>query len=95
MNPDDAMNNEDTTESTRSATADWPPELRQGVTNYYVNELLCRIIKRPYESAPELLQFLQHGGPCVTEGELLRLFGERHVFLRVCRRMNIVRRAAL
>ena len=82
-------------ESTYSEGDPWTPKERQGMINYYVNELMGRIVERPYESVPELLQYLQTGGPCMNEEEILKLFGGRPILLRTCRRMNIIRRAAL
>ena len=89
------MEDEDATESTRAHTIFRSNESRQGMTNYYVNELLGRLMEHPYESVPELLQYLQRGGPCPEEENLLRLFGGRPIFIHTCRRMNIVRRAVL
>ena len=45
--------------------------------NCYVAELMARMVGRPYDSILELFQFLQGGGPCPGEEDMLRLFGER------------------
>ena len=86
---------DDTSESTRSYHINWSKESRQGAINYYVNELLTRLIERPLESIPDLFWYLQQGGPCPEGEDLLHLFGGRQILLRTCRRMNIVRRAVL
>ena len=41
---------DDTSESTRPHDIDWTPESRQGAINYYVNELMARLIESPFES---------------------------------------------
>ena len=86
---------DDTSESTRTSKIDWTPESRQGAINYYANELMARLIENPFESIPDPLEFLQRGGPRPDENELIHLFAGRSILLRTCRRMNIIRRAAL
>ena len=68
---------------------------RQDKIGYYVDQLLRRVVERPYYSIPQPFQYVTLGGPCITPADVLRLFGGRAIFRRACRRMNIIRRAAL
>ena len=95
MDPEDQEPMEDSTESTRSQTAHWTQQGRQSITNYYVNEIMTRLVEHPYASVPDLFQYMQMGGPYMGEEELLDLFGGRDMLVRTCRRMNIIRRAVL
>ena len=69
-------------------------EDRQGTIEYDVGELLLRIVEYLYDSIPQLFQYIALGGPCLSQEDVLRLFGGRLAFRRTCRRMNIIRRAA-
>ena len=84
-----------TTESTVSYTEAEYSEGRQDMIAYYVDQLLRRIVERPYESIPQLFQYVTRGGPCLCQADVPRLFGGRIIFRRTCRRMNMVRRAVL
>ena len=86
---------DDASESTRTYHIYWSPESSLGAINYYANELLERLIERPFESTPDLFRNFQRGGPCPEEEDLLHLFGGRQILLRTCGRMNIIRRAVL
>ena len=84
-----------TTDSTIAYTQAEDPEDRQAMITYYVDQIIGRIVERPYDSIPQLFQYAVRGGPCLTPADVLRLFGGRIIFCRTCRRMNLIRRAAL
>ena len=84
-----------TTESTISYTQAEDSEGRQGMIEYYTDQLLRRIVERPYDSVPQLFQHVTRGGPCLCQADVLRLFGGRIIFRHTCHRMNMIRRAAL
>ena len=83
------------TESTISYTQAEDSEDRQSMIAYYVDQLLRRIAEYPYDSIPQLFQYVTRGGPCLCPADVLRLFGGRIIFRHTCRRMNSVRRAVL
>ena len=84
-----------TTESTVSYTQAEDSEDRQSMIAYYVDQLLRRIVECPYDSVPQLFQYVTRGGPCLCQADILRLFVGQIIFRRTCRRMNMVRRAVL
>ena len=84
-----------TTESTVSYAQAKNSEDRQNMIEYYVDQLLRRVAECPYDSIPQLFQFVARGGPCLCQADVLRLFGGRIIFRRTCRRMNMIRRAVL
>ena len=84
-----------TTDSTVSYAQAEDSEDRQSMIEYYVDQLLRRIAECPYDSIPQLFQYVTRGGPCLCQADVLRLFGGQIIFRRTCRRMNLVRRAAL
>ena len=84
-----------TTESTVSYTQAEYSEDRQSMIAYYVDQPLRRIVECPYDSIPQLFQYVTRGGPCLCQADVLRLFGGQIIFRHTCRRMNMIRRAAL
>ena len=84
-----------TTDSTVSYTQAEDSEVRQGMIAHYVDQLLRRIAECPYDSIPQLFQYVTRGGPCLCQADVLRLFGGRIIFRRTCQRMSMVRRAVL
>ena len=86
---------EQSTESARSDTDAPDMEDRQSMIGYYVDEITQRLVEYPYESVPQLLQFVAQWGPCATMEEVLHLFGGRRIFIRPCHRMNLIRGAVL
>ena len=62
---------------------------------YYVEQILRRIVERPYDSISQLFQYATRGGPCLTPADVLRLFGGRIIFRRTRGRMSLIRRAVL
>lgn len=68
---------------------------RQGTIHDYVDELMLRIADCPYASTPQLFQNVTLGGPCLPREDVLHLVGSRLVSRRTCRRMNLIRSAAL
>ena len=84
-----------TTESTVSYTEAEYTDDRQNMIAYYVDQLIRRITERPYDSIPQLFQYVTRGGPCQSQADVLRLFGGRIIFRQTCRRMNAIRRAVL
>ena len=70
-------------------------DTRRDMIAYYVDQLLRRVVECPYDSIPQLFQHVTRGGPCLCPADVLRLFGGRLIFCRTCRRMNVIRRAAL
>ena len=84
-----------TTDSTASYTQAEDQVDRQDMITYYVDQILRRIAERPYDSISQLLQYAARGGPRRTPADALRLFGGRIIFRRTCRRMSLIRRAAL
>ena len=87
-----------TTDSAISYTQAEDPEARQAMITYYADQIIGRIVERPYDSAPQLFQYAVRGIPQlfqITPADALRLFGGRIIFRRTCRRMNLIRRAEL
>ena len=84
-----------TTDSTIPYTQEEDSEDRQNMIAYYVDQLLRRIVERPYDSVPQLFQHVTRGGPCLCPADVIRLFGGRVIFRHTCRRMNMIRRAVL
>ena len=62
---------------------------------HYVDLITKRIAGRPYDSIPQLFQHVAQGGPCQSPADVLRLFGGWIIFCHTCRRMSILRKAAL
>ena len=84
-----------TTESAVSYTQAEDSEDRQSMIAYYVDQLVRRIVECPYDSTPQLFQHVTRGGPCLCQADVLRLFGGQNIFRHTCRRMDMIRRAAL
>ena len=84
-----------TTDSTVSYTQAETDADRRSMIEYYVDQLLRRVVERPYDSIPQLFQYATRGGPCLSQADVLRLFGGRIIFRSTCRRMNMIRRAVL
>ena len=84
-----------TTDSTASYTQAEDQGDRQDMMAHYVDPILRRIVECPYDSIPQLFQYVTQGGPCLSPADVLRLFGGQIIFRQTCRRMSIVRRAAL
>ena len=68
---------------------------RQSMIEYYVDELITRIIERPLDSIPQLFRHVTEFGPCVEPAHVLHIFGGSIIFRRTCERMNLIRDAAL
>ena len=86
---------EQTADSTRSYTEAEDQAGRQDTMGYYIDEIIRRLAERPFDSAPQLFQFATRGGACLSQGDVLRLFGGRVIFRQTRRRMNAIRRAVL
>ena len=84
-----------TTDSTVSYTQAEDTGDRQDMIAYYVDQIIRRVVERPYDSVPQLFQFVAQGGPCLSPADVLRLFGGRSIFRHTCRRMSVIRRAVL
>ena len=83
------------TDTTASDTESEDQAGRQSMIEYYVDQLLRRVVECPYDSVPQLFQFVTRWGPCLSQADVLRLFGGQIIFRRTCRRMNMIRRAVL
>ena len=83
------------TDSTVSYTHAEDPVDRQDMVAYYVDQVIRRVVERPYDSVPQLFQYAVRGGPCLTPADVLRLFGGGNIFRNTCRRMSVIRRAVL
>ena len=68
---------------------------RQHMIEYYVDEIIGRLVERPFDSAPQLFQYATMGGPRLSQEGKLHLFGGRIIFLRARRRVNAIRRSVL
>ena len=68
---------------------------RQSMIEYYVDELIIRIIESPLDSIPQLFRHITQFGPCVEPAHVLHIFGGSTIFRRTCERMNLIRDAAL
>ena len=68
---------------------------RQGMIEYYVDELLLRIIDNSLDSTPQMFRHIAQYGPCVRPEQVLHIFGGSIIFRRTCDRMNIIRGAVL
>ena len=86
---------EQLTDSTISDTEAEDQVGRQETVEYYVDELPRRVVECLYDSIPQLFQYATRGGPCLSQEDVLHLFGGRIIFRRTRRRMNMIRRAVL
>ena len=68
---------------------------RQGMIEYYVDELILRMVESPHDSTPQLFRHMSRNGPCVEPGHVLHIFGGGIIFRRTCNRLNLIRDAAL
>ena len=68
---------------------------RQGMIEYYVDELILRMVENPYDSTPQLFRHISQNGPCVEPGHVLHIFGGSIIFRRTCDRLSLIRDAAL
>ena len=73
------------------------PELRdrQGMIEYYVDELILRMVENPCDSTPQLFRHITQNGPCVEPGHVLHIFGGGIIFRQTCARLTLIRDAAL
>ena len=73
------------------------PELRdrQGMIEYYVDELILRMVENPCDSTPQLFRHITQYGPCVEPGHVLHIFGGGIIFRQTCDRLILIRDAAL
>ena len=62
---------------------------------YYVDELILRMVESPNDSTPQLFRHISENGPCVEPGHVLHIFGGGIIFRRTCRRLHLIRDAAL
>ena len=68
---------------------------RQSMIEYYVDELIIRIIESPLDSIPQLFRHITRFGPCVDPAHVIHIFGGSIIFRRTCERMNLIRDAVL
>ena len=65
-----------TTDSAMSDTGAVDQEDRQHMLGHYADEIIGRLTGRPHDSAPQLFQHATVGGPCLSQEDVLRLFGD-------------------
>ena len=83
------------TDSTISDEDAPDPADRQSTIEYYVDELILRIVDSPCDPTPQLFRHITQYGPCVEPAHVLHVFGGSIIFRRTCERMNLIRDAAL
>ena len=68
---------------------------RQSMIEYYVDELILHMVENPHESTPQLFRRISQFGPCVRPEHIIHIFGGGIIFRRTCRRLHLIRDAAL
>ena len=63
--------------------------------DYYVKEMLDSVREDPWISTAGIWEYITSNGPCVRPRGVMHLFGGIRQFRRTCRRMNILRWAAI